>query len=554
MKNISKYKPFKFPELSRREWPGKQIAKAPIWCSVDLRDGNQALAIPMSVQKKLEMFRMLLRIGFKEIEIGFPSASQVEYDFLRKLIEGKMIPPDMTIQVLTQSREHLIEKTCESLEGAKKAIIHLYNSTSELQRRVVFRMGRYEVTRLAVQGVEWIKKYKKKYLADTKVTLEYSPESFTATEPNFAIEICEKVVEAWKPAKGEKIILNLPATVEMSTPNVFADQIEYFCKNFKYRKQAIISLHCHNDRGTAVAATELGILAGADRVEGTLFGNGERTGNADIVTLALNMYSQGTDPKLDLKKINEIGKIYSRCTGMNIYSRHPYAGELVFTAFSGSHQDAIKKGINALTAKRGKMWEVPYLPMDPRDIGREYEPIIRINSQSGKGGIAFIMEKNFGYRLPRPMQQSFAGVIQKISDGEQREIMPEEILGVFREQYVNLDHPYELAGFSLKTTVGDKTMIEARIKEGKKIFRLKGAGNGPIDAFVKAFSKRGQRFTLTLYEQHAIEKGSDAQAAAYVEIVSPRNESFFGVGVDGSIVNASIKAVISAINKLSRKS
>ena len=555
--NHIKYQPFQPIAMPERAWPEKQITKAPRWCSVDLRDGNQALITPMNMEQKKNMFNQLIKIGFKEIEVGFPSASQVEYDFLRNLIENNLIPKDVTVQALTQAREHLIEKTCQSLRGIRRAVIHIYNSTSELQRRVVFNMDKREVIALAARGAKCIKKFSQQFLSDSKISLEYSPESFTGTELEFAVEICEAVFEAWEPKPSEKIIFNLPSTVEGSTPNIFADQIEWFCGNFKYRDRSIISLHCHNDRGTAVAATELGLMAGADRVEGTLFGNGERTGNADIVNLALNMFSQGIDPKLDISDIPAILNVYKECTNLPVHERHPYAGELVFTAFSGSHQDAINKGLKALQKNNGKQWQVPYLPIDPADIGREYTALVRINSQSGKGGIAYVMEKNFGFRLPKIMHPDFAKIIQKISDGTGREVMPQVIRQTFEKEYVNLMSPFEFVGFKIHTgneqEKNTQNTIRATIKHNGQLCQLSEEGNGPVDAFCRAWQKMGVKFTLTSYDEHALEKGADARAVAYVQIADSQGEHHFGVGIDHNIVGASLKAIVSAINKSSAR-
>ncbi|KKW10532.1 MAG: 2-isopropylmalate synthase [Parcubacteria group bacterium GW2011_GWA2_49_9] len=451
--STKKYKPFPQVAITDRTWPDKTITKAPRWCSVDLRDGNQALKVPMNLEQKLKMFKHLVDIGFKEIEIGFPSASQVEFDFARTLIEQKLIPEGVTIQVLTQAREELIKRTCESLRGAKRAVIHMYNSTSELQRRVVFRMNREEVKNLAVTGTQWVKKYSAQYLKGTDVQFEYSPESFTGTELDFAVDVCTAVMDAWKPKVGEKVIINLPNTVEQATPNIYADQIEWFCRNFPYRKQAIISLHCHNDRGTAVAATELALMAGADRVEGTLFGNGERTGNVDIVTLALNLYSQGILPELNFSDIDRSIEVYKECTDLPVHPRHPYAGELVFTAFSGSHQDAINKGFIAMKASKSHTWEIPYIPMDPKDVGRSYDGIVRINSQSGKGGVAYILEREFGYRLPKPMHPEFGKVIQRISDETGKEVLSKTIQDAFLSEYVKENGPIVLKRSSLQEEV-----------------------------------------------------------------------------------------------------
>ncbi len=550
-----KYQPCPSVDLADRTWPSKTIAKAPAWCSVDLRDGNQALAVPMSVSEKLEMFNLLVAMGFKEIEVGFPSASQVEFDFLRLLIEGNHAPGDVTIQILTQAREHLIKKTLESLQGAKRAIIHLYNSTSELQRRVVFRMNKVEIMELAVSGAQMIREEAFK-LAGTDIMFEYSPESFTGTEPEFALEICEAVAAVWQPATRNKIIFNLPATVEMATPNVYADRIEWFCRNVSDRGKRIISVHAHNDRGTAVAATELALLAGADRVEGTLFGNGERTGNVDVLTLAMNLFSQGIDPKLDMSYMEKIADIYERCTRMPVHPRHPYAGELVYTAFSGSHQDAINKGMKACRASEQTCWEVPYLPIDPRDVGRTFEGVIRINSQSGKGGVAYIMEKEFGLILPRDMQPEFSSLIQALSETAGREVTSGKLLSAFEREYLMKEDPLafktcrieELPALPYDSTA--KTDVRALITVIGAEREVRGIGNGPLDAFCKALKDfLAVDFTLMAYQEHALGQGSDSKAAAYVQIRDDAGARIFGAGVDTNIAIASLKAIVSALNR-----
>ena len=554
MKNSSKkYRPFPTVDLKDRTWPDKTITKAPRWCSVDLRDGNQALVTPMNLEQKLKMFKLLVDIGFKEIEVGFPSASQVEFDFVRTLIEKKLIPADVTIQVLTQAREHLIETTCRSLVGAKRALIHVYNSTSELQRRVVFRMGKQEVKDLAVKGTAWTRQYSEKYLQSTDVLYEYSPESFMGTELDFAVEVCDAVIEEWNPRRGEKVIINLPNTVEMATPNVYADQIEWFCRHFKSRDKAIISLHCHNDRGTAVASTELGIMAGAERVEGTLFGNGERTGNVDVVTLALNLHTQGIDPGLDLSDIDRCIEIYEYCTDLTVHPRHPYAGELVFTAFSGSHQDAIDKGFRAMKDSGKPCWEVPYIPMDPKDVGHTYEAVIRINSQSGKGGVAHILRVEFGYNTPKAMHPELGKMIQRISDATGQEVLPGVIRKAFEDEYLNRSLPISLQSFKIKDesgAAGDITTISAVIKMNGKKRTVKGVGNGPIDAFSKALKRAGAgHYNFLSYEEHALGKGEDARAVAYIQIADVKGSPFYGVGTDFNIVGASLRALLSALNR-----
>ena len=459
--NYTKYKRFETIKLKDRTWPDNIITKAPVLCSVDLRDGNQALVNPMTVDEKLEMFKLLVDLGFKEIEIGFPSASQIEYDFLRTLVDNNLIPDDVTVQVLTQARPHLIKRTFESLKGLKRAIVHIYNSTSVLQRDVVFNMGKDDIKRIAIEGTELVKRYANDF--EGKIFLEYSPESFTGTEVEYALDVCEAVADTWGATEDNKIIVNLPSTVQMDTPNVFADQIEYMCKGFKNRNRVIVSVHPHNDRGTGVADAELALLAGADRVEGTLFGNGERTGNVDLLTVAYNMFSHGVNPMLNLENINEIIEVYERCVKIPVHVRHPYAGDLVFTAFSGSHQDAINKGMKKYEERGSKLWEVPYLPVDPSDLGREYEPLVRINSQSGKGGIAFVMDHCFGYKLPKTMQQEFADVVQKVSEIK-GEVKPNEILDIFKKEYLDLEEPFKLLNLSIsdvKNGINEDTNIKA---------------------------------------------------------------------------------------------
>ncbi|MDO8552311.1 MAG: 2-isopropylmalate synthase [bacterium] len=551
--SAKKYRSFPPVGLKDRTWPNKTITKAPRWCSVDLRDGNQALITPMNLEQKLNMFKLLVDIGFKEIEVGFPSASQVEFDFVRTLIERKLIPADVTIQVLTQAREHLIETTCRSLVGAKRALIHVYNSTSELQRRVVFRMGKKEVKELAVKGTAWTRQYSEKYLNGTDVFYEYSPESFMGTELDFAVEVCDAVVDEWKPKAGERVIINLPNTVELATPNIYADQIEWFCRHFKSRDKAIISLHCHNDRGSAVAASELGIMAGAERVEGTLFGNGERTGNVDIITLALNLHTQGIDPGLDLHDMDHCIEVYESCTDLTVPPRHPYAGELVFTAFSGSHQDAIDKGFRAMKDSGKTLWEVPYIPMDPKDVGHTYEAVIRINSQSGKGGVAHILRVEFGYNTPKAMHPELGKMIQRISDATGQEVLPGVIRKAFEDEYLNRSSPVSLESFKISDQSGlngDVTSISAVIKKDGKKRTVKDTGNGPIDAFSKALKRAGAgHYTFLSYEEHALGKGEDARAVAYIQIADEHGKAYFGVGTDFNIVGASLRALLSALNR-----
>ncbi|AAK78254.1 MULTISPECIES: 2-isopropylmalate synthase [Clostridium] len=551
----NKYVKYPKVKLDNREWPDKQIEKAPIWCSVDLRDGNQALPKPMNVDEKIKMFKMLVDIGFKEIEIGFPSASETEYEFTRKLIEDKLIPEDVTIQVLTQAREHLVKKTFEALKGVKTAIVHVYNSTSELQRRVVFKKDKDEVKSLAIKGAQMVKKYSEyTEYSESKFVFEYSPESFTGTELDYALEVCEAVLNVWKPSKENKAIINLPSTVEMATPNIYADQIEWFCKKLLNRESVILSLHTHNDRGTCTASSELGILAGADRVEGTLFGNGERTGNLDIMNMALNMYSQGVDPELEFSNLNDIVEAYEECTKMVVHERHPYAGKLVFTAFSGSHQDAIRKGLKSLKEGKNKHWEVPYLAVDPHDLGREYEEIIRINSQSGKGGTAYIMESDFGFILPKAMHPEFGKVIKKKSDELDCELSPEQIFKFFKEEYLENRSPYYLKNYkihSIQNIEEEKNTvdIEAVISVNGKDTSIEGVGNGPVDAFFNAMNnKKYNGCKFISYDEHALNIGSHSKAVAYVQIES-QDKKYFGVGISDNIDTASINAIVSALNR-----
>ena len=552
--NYKKYKKFETIKLKDRTWPDKEIEKAPTWCSVDLRDGNQALITPMKIEEKVEMFQLLVDLGFKEIEVGFPSSSQIEYDFLRLLIEENLIPDDVTVQVLTQAREHLIRKTFESLKGLDKAIVHIYNSTSILQRDVVFNKGKEEIKQIAIDGTKLVKELSQEF--DGKVILEYSPESFTGTEVDYALDVCEAVMDTWGASKDNKVIINLPSTVEMDTPNVYADQIEWMCRHFKDRDRVIVSVHPHNDRGCGVASTELALLAGADRVEGTLFGNGERTGNVDIVTLALNMFTHGIDPKLELSQMNSIKETYEKCTKMDVPPRHPYAGQLVFTAFSGSHQDAINKGMTAYHERGKETWEVPYLPIDPADLNRQYEPIVRINSQSGKGGVAYVMDTVFGYHLPKALQADFAKAIQNISETE-GEVSPERIYDTFKKEYIDLETPYKFLKQRLIDISDDDSEYERRaevtIEDHGEVRTLIGYGNGPIDAVKNAFnSQEDFMYTHLLdYSEHALTSGSSAKAAAYVQL-RPKGKAVceFGVGVHANITTATIKAMISAMNRL----
>ena len=554
MLNFKRYKRVPVVDYPEREWPNRQIEKAPSWCSVDLRDGNQALIEPMVVEEKIEFFNMLVKLGFKEIEIGFPAASQIEFDFLRQLVERRLIPDDVRVQVLVQCREHLIKRTFEAIQGIKKVIVHIYNSTSTLQRDVVFHKDMEEVKQIAIEGTRLVKKYAAGY--DGDLLLEYSPESFTGTELDYALEVCTAVQDTWGQATPERpIIFNLPSTVEMNTPNVYADQIEWMNKHFKGRDSIILSVHPHNDRGSGVAATELALLAGADRVEGTLFGNGERTGNVDILTLAYNMFSQGVDPGLEIDDVRAISEVYERCTKMQIDPRHPYAGKLVFTAFSGSHQDAINKGIQALRERDGQYWEVPYLPIDPSDIGRVYEPIVRINSQSGKGGVAFVMDTFYGFKLPKGMHKEFADVIQKISE-KQGEVAPEQIMDEFRRCYLNKKEPMHFRKCQITDTEVEKDIFATLAKVTytnngiEKVFE--GVGNGPIDAVPRGLEEElGIRIKVMDYNEHALQMGSNAQAASYIHLMDQESGRVtYGVGISSNITRASIRGIFSAVNRL----
>ena len=549
MKNIpeGKYRPYPKIDLPNRKWPSNSITKAPKWCSVDLRDGNQALINPMDMNKKLELFALLLKIGFKEIEVGFPSASKVEFDFLRRLVKDNLIPDDVTIQVLVQAREHLIAKTFEALEGVKKATVHLYNSTSSAQRKMVFKKSREEIIALALEGVDLVKKYEKDFKGE--LFLEYSPESFTGTELEYAAEIANAVTSRWGISDKRKVIINLPATVEMATPNIYADQIEWMSNHLDNRENVIISTHTHNDRGTSVAATELALLAGADRVEGTLLSNGERTGNVDIITLALNMTTQGVDSHLDFSNVNEVLDVVERCTEMKTHARHPYVGELVYTAFSGSHQDAINKGLAHRKSNKDAFWEVPYLPIDPEDVGRSYESIIRINSQSGKGGVAYILEKNFGYQLPKAMHPEVGKLVQDVSDKKGQELSAEEILGIFNENYFNTKEHVSLVDFTLASLKGISKCTLTYIYNGQEIVS-EGEGNGPVDACKNALMKNYKNdFIINSYYEHSCGHLSSAKAIAYIEIQSDTTLSCFGVGADNDIAMASIKALFCALNR-----
>ena len=543
-----KYRPFAPINLPDRTWPSRTITAPPTWCSVDLRDGNQALIEPMDSARKMRMFKQLLKIGFKEIEIGFPSASQTDFNFTRELIEDNLIPDDVTVQVLTQARADLITRTFESLQGARRAIVHLYNSTSTLQRRVVFKLDRAGIVDIAVKGAELIRKLAAER-PGTDWIFQYSPESFTGTELDFAVEICDAVTAVWQPTPQRKVILNLPATVEMATPNIYADQIEWFGRHVARRDSVIISLHPHNDRGTGVAAAELAMMAGAERVEGTLFGNGERTGNVDVVTLAMNLYTQGVDPKLDFSNINAVAHCAEACNQLPIHPRHPYVGDLVFTAFSGSHQDAIKKGLAALDPQGA--WEVPYLPIDPSDLGRSYESIIRVNSQSGKGGVAYLLERDYQLVLPRRLQIEFSRVVQSAADTTGKELSSQELWALFSAEYLSTDGPMVYRSHQLTTSGdgADRERMTLQVQEGGAQVILHGAGTGPIDAAVRAL---GLPIDVVGYDEHSCGSGSDAQAVAYVEVSTSSGAVFFGVGRHSNIITASLLAVLSGVNRAFR--
>ena len=555
MLNYKKYQRVPVEKFPERTWPNKEIQKAPIWCSVDLRDGNQALIDPMVVSEKIEFFNYLVKLGFKDIEVGFPAASQIEYDFIREIIERKMLPDDVRLQVLAQCREEQIIKNFETVRGTKSFIMHIYNSTSTLQRDVVFHADKQQVIDIAVKGVQMVKSHMDMY--DGETILEYSPESFTGTELDYALDVCNAVIEEWGPTPDHKMIINLPSTVEMTTPNVFADRIEYMSKNMKRRDSVILSVHPHNDRGEGVATAELALLAGADRIEGTLFGNGERTGNVDVVTLAYNMFSQGIDPELALDNIREAIELYERCCKMDIHPRHPYAGKLVFTAFSGSHQDAINKGVHAMKERKSEIWAVPYLPIDPSDIGREYEPIVRINSQSGKGGVAFVMDTYFGFKLPKGMQREFADVIQAISE-KAGEVSPETIMDKFREEYLDKKEPIHFRKLKVEDLSGETesefdTRIHLTYTDHGVEKSFDAVGNGPLDAVKHGLTETfGKKIKILDYEEHALQSGSNSQAAAYIHMLnSDTGETTYGVGVSSNITRASVRAIFSGFNRLS---
>ena len=555
---FKKYVPFKPEAMLTRDWPSRLVTSPPAWCSVDLRDGNQALVDPMNLQEKLTMFRTLVEIGLKEIEVGFPSSSETEFEILRALIEGNHIPDDVTIQVLVQTRPHLIERTFEAIQGAKNVIIHFYNSTSTLQRKVVFQTDMDGIIDIAVEATRLIRELSDKMAGSgTNLRFEYSPESFSGTEMDNAVVICQRVIEEIGATPDNKIILNLPSTVEVSMPNLYADQLEYFCKRLPSRDCAIISVHPHNDRGTAVATAELALLAGAERIEGTLFGNGERTGNVDLVTLAMNMYSQGIDPKLDFHDINHIKEVYEKSTRMRVHERHPYVGELVFTAFSGSHQDAISKGMSHMISSNTPHWEVPYLPIDPADVGRQYEPVIRINNQSGKGGAAFIMQTNFGFELPKVMHPEFGAVVKVACDKAGTELPAEEIFRLFQQEYIEIKGPYGLIRHKFQEEAGDNgdshVTFSGTLSYRGEDFAVTGEGNGPIDAFFNAVSgMRISGFKFISYSEHAISSGSDSKAVAYIQLLTPTGTPVFGVGISHNINLASIRGILCAINRAVR--
>ncbi len=550
-----KYKAFAPLDLKDRTWPDQRLKKAPVWCSVDLRDGNQALENPMNLEQKLEFFRMLVSIGFKEIEVGFPASSETEFEILRTLIEEGLIPDGVAIQVLVQAREHLIRRTFEAVRGAKDVIVHFYNSTSTLQRKVVFGTDMEGVTQIAVEGAKLIRALTQELRRDhpeTRVRFEYSPESFSGTEPENAVMICDRVLEALGATPEEPAIVNLPNTVEMSTPNTFADQVEYVCRNLRHRDSAVISVHPHNDRGTAVAAAELALMAGAQRVEGTLFGNGERTGNVDVMNLAMNLYSQGVDPGLDFSHMDHIKKVYESCCQMPVHQRHPYAGELVFTAFSGSHQDAINKGLGYMAEHNSPYWEVPYLPIDPKDLGRQYEPIIRINSQSGKGGAAFVMRHVFGYQLPKAMHPEFGALVKAACERARRELAPEEVLAIFQKEYLEVSHPYHLLAYRIfeeNAGQGQVVDFEGVIRYHHVNREVSGRGNGPIDAFFNALRVMGlSEYEFVTYSEHAVSAGADSKAVSYIQL-RHRGKTVFGVGMDHNIAIASLKGILCAVNR-----
>ena len=555
--NYQKYAAYPAVQLTERSWPDRTITKAPIWCSVDLRDGNQALPVPMSVDEKVAMFKLLVSVGFKEIEVGFPSASATEFAFVRRLVNDRLIPDDVTIQVLTQSREHLIRRTFDAICGIKNAIVHIYNSTSRQQRDVVFRMSKEEILSIAIAGTRLVRELKERS-GNSGIRLEYSPESFTGTELDYALEVCHAVMEEWGASAENKVVLNLPSTVELSTPNIYADRIEWFCRNIKDRDAAIISVHAHNDRGTAVATAELAVMAGADRVEGALFGNGERCGNMDIVTMALNLLTQGVDPQLDFSDLPAIREVYRRCTRMDVHPRQPYSGDLVYTAFSGSHQDAISKGMKAHKLSSAGIWDVPYLPIDPQDVGCTYEAIVRINSQSGKGGIAYVLDKDYGIQIPKWMQPDFGAAVQDVADTTGEELSPEQIHELFQKEYIGAKSPYMLRKCNISWDDEDPesndevtTVINCSILGPDGELAFKARGNGPLDAFVRGMaSQTGLDFHVDEYSEHSIGHSSDALAIAYIRLSSSDGRLSCGSGIDSNISLASIKAIVSALNRL----
>ena len=548
---FQKYKAFKPVHLPDRTWPDQVISKAPRWCSVDLRDGNQALIEPMTPNEKQKMYNLLLEVGFKEIEVGFPAASQPDYDFVRRIIEKDMIPDDVTIQVLCQAREELIQRTCEALDGARNVIFHLYNSTSTLQRKVVFDMNRQEVIKLATDATEVVKRYTDRLEAQgTNVAFEYSPESYTATEMDFAVEICAAVMGVWQPTTENRIILNLPSTVEMATPNVYADQLEWFIRHMPNRETTVISLHTHNDRGTGIAASELGLMAGADRIEGTLFGNGERTGNCDIITMAMNIFSQGVDPELYLSDMPRIVAISEECTKIPIHVRQPYAGELVFTAFSGSHQDAIRKGMSHVESGTDGAWEVPYLPIDPADVGGSYRETVRVNSQSGKGGVAFILENYFGVSLPRPLLLEFSPIVQALSEKNGGELKPGEIWQAFVREFIEVEGPYRLIDYQVRSEDDGHEVCEANIMVAENRIALSGKGSGPIDAFIDGMVKTlNEPLNVVDYQEYALNEGKEAQAICILAINDEQHNKYYGVGISQSTITAAFTSIIAAVNR-----
>ena len=556
MKNYTKYrKGYYLPPTMDMSWAKKEYPeKAPVWCSVDLRDGNQSLVIPMSLDEKIEFYKMLLKVGFKEIEVGFPAASETEYALLRRLVEDNLIPDDVTVQVLTQAREHIIRKTFEALKGVKNAIVHVYNSTSVAQREQVFRMSKEEIKQIAVDGAKLLKELTEE--AGANYRFEYSPESFTGTEPEYALEVCNAVLDVWQPTEDRKAIINIPVTVEMSMPHIYAMQVAYISQNLKYRDNVVLSLHPHNDRGCGVADSEMGILAGADRIEGTLFGNGERTGNADIVTIAMNMFALGVDPKLDFSHMPELVEMYERVTRMHVHDRQPYAGALVFAAFSGSHQDAIAKGMHWREEKDPEHWNVPYLPIDPQDVGREYESnVIRINSQSGKGGVGFIMEHQYGIEMPKKMREDFGYCVKGVSDRKHKELLPDEIYQIFVDSYVNVEKPYKLVDFLLRKEPGGTRSGNVELEIDGKSRTFAARGNGRLDAVSNALQENlGIKYTNLTYSEHALEIGQSSRAIAYIGITAEDGTISWGAGMDTDIITASIQALFSAINRMQTKS